>query len=108
MPTLSLEVLRIAKESGVHQSLLDCLAGKSNPDPQMQQKLNELKKLVAKAIDALPETERVIVSLHYYEELTLKEIGEVFDITEPQAYQIYSNAVDRLGTLLTALIAEKS
>ena len=82
MPMLSLDDLGISKDSGEQQSLLDCLAGKSEADPQMQLRLTELKQIIAKAIDTLPEKERLMISLYYYEELTMKEIGEVLGMTE--------------------------
>jgi RNA polymerase sigma factor for flagellar operon FliA len=107
VPIFSLEDLGIAKESGEQQSLLDCLAGKADADPQTQIRLIELKEIIAKAIDALPEKERLMVSLYYYEELTMKEIGAVLEITESRVSQIHSKAVYRLRTKLKAIIAEE-
>ena len=107
IPIFSLEDLGIAKESGEQQSLLDCLAGKADADPQTQIRLVELKEIIAKAIDALPEKERLMVSLYYYEELTMKEIGAVLDITESRVSQIHSKAVYRLRTKLKAIISEE-
>lgn len=108
MPLISLEDLGITKESGERQSLLECLAGKSDVDPQTQLRLTELKSIIAKAIDSLPEKERLMVSLYYYEELTMKEIGEVLGITESRVSQIHSKAVFRLRTKLRSLIIEES
>ena len=107
MPVLSLEGLGIAKETGEQQSLLDCLAGKGDTDPQTQIRLNELKEIIAQAIDTLPEQARLMISLYYYEELTMKEIGAVLDVTESRVSQIHSKAVFRLCTELKALIAEE-
>ena len=107
MPVLSLEGLGIAKETGEQQSLLDCLAGKSDTDPQTQIRLNELKEIIAQAIDTLPEQARLMISLYYYEELTMKEIGAVLDVTESRVSQIHSKAVFKLCTELKALIAEE-
>ncbi len=107
MPVLSLEGLGIAKETGEQQSLLDCLAGKSDTDPQIQIRLNELKEIIAQAIDTLPEKARLMISLYYYEELTMKEIGAVLDVTESRVSQIHSKAVFKLCTELKALIAEE-
>ncbi|PIQ97349.1 MAG: FliA/WhiG family RNA polymerase sigma factor [Nitrospinae bacterium CG11_big_fil_rev_8_21_14_0_20_56_8] len=107
MPILSLEDLGIAKESGEQQSLLDCLAGKGDADPQTHLRLNELKEIIARAIDSLPEKERLMISLYYYEELTMKEIGEVLGITESRVSQIHSKAVFRLRTKLKAVIADE-
>ena len=107
MPMLSLDDLGISKESGEQQSLLDCLAGKGDSDPHMQLRLTELKEIIAKAIDTLPDKERLMISLYYYEELTMKEIGEVLGITESRVSQIHSKAVFRLRTKLRALIMEE-
>ena len=107
IPVFSLDDLGIAKDSGEQQSLLDCLAGKADADPQTQIRLIELKEIIAKAIDALPEKERLMVSLYYYEELTMKEIGAVLEITESRVSQIHSKAVYRLRTKLKAIIAEE-
>lgn len=108
MPLVSLEDLGIARDSGDKQSLLDTLEGKGDVDPQTQMRLTELKNLIAAAIDSLPEKERLMVSLYYYEELTMKEIGEVLGITESRISQIHSKAVYRLRTKLKSLIAEES
>ena len=107
MPVFSLEDLGIAKETGEQQSLLDCLAGKADADPQTQIRLTELKEIITKAIDTLPEKERLMVSLYYYEELTMKEIGVVLDITESRVSQIHSKAVYHLRTKLRSIIAEE-
>ena len=107
MPVFSLEDLGIAKETGEQQSLLDCLAGKADADPQTQIRLTELKGIIAKAIDTLPEKERLMVSLYYYEELTMKEIGVVLDITESRVSQIHSKAVYHLRTKLKTIISEE-
>ncbi len=108
MPLLSLEDLGIARDSGDKHSLLETLEGKGDVDPQTQMRLKELKNLIAAAIDSLPEKERLMVSLYYYEELTMKEIGEVLGITESRISQIHSKAVYRLRTKLKSLIAEES
>ena len=105
VPVFSLEDLGIAKESGEQQSLLDCLAGKADADPQTQIRLIELKEIIAKAIDTLPEKERLMVSLYYYEELTMKEIGAVLDITESRVSQIHSKAVLHLRAKLKSIIS---
>ena len=107
VPVFSLEDLGIAKESGEQQSLLDCLAGKADADPQTQIRLIELKEIIAKAIDTFPEKERLMVSLYYYEELTMKEIGAVLDITESRVSQIHSKAVLHLRAKLKSIIADE-
>lgn len=105
MPILSLDDLGIStKEES--KSLLDCIAGTKDTNPQTQIRLNELKKIIANAIDSLPEKERLMVSLYYYEELTMKEIGEVLGITESRVSQIHSKAVLKLKIKLKKLLTE--
>jgi len=58
--------------------------------------LNELKDTIANAIEDLPEKERQVISLYYYDELTMKEIGRVLDLTESRVSQIHTKAVLRL------------
>ncbi|MFO7783483.1 MAG: FliA/WhiG family RNA polymerase sigma factor [Thermodesulfobacteriota bacterium] len=58
--------------------------------------LAEIKDVIAEAIQRLPKTERIVVSLYYYEELTMKEIGEVMDYTESRISQLHTKAVLRL------------
>ncbi|MDP7552683.1 MAG: FliA/WhiG family RNA polymerase sigma factor [Nitrospinaceae bacterium] len=107
MPVLSLDDLSISKETGGQQSLLDCLAGKGDADPQVQFRLNELKEIIAKTIDTLPEKERLVISLYYYKELTMSEIGVVLNVTESRISQIHSKTMFRLRTKLKAFAAEE-
>jgi RNA polymerase sigma factor for flagellar operon FliA len=60
----------------------------------------ELKEVIADGIKALPKREQVVVSLYYYNELTLKEIGEVMGLTESRISQIHTKAIIRLRTRL--------
>lgn len=60
----------------------------------------ELRQRLAEAIDELPERERLIITLSYYEELTLKEIGAVLGVVESRVSQLRSSAVLRLRTAL--------
>ena len=63
-------------------------------------RLRELKEAVARAIEQLPEKERLVISLYYLEELTMKETGKVLNITESRVSQIHSQAVLRLRSKL--------
>ncbi len=65
-------------------------------DPVSEFDFNELREVIAKAIESLPENERLVVSLYYYEELTMKEIGNILGYTESRISQIHTKAVMRL------------
>jgi RNA polymerase sigma factor for flagellar operon FliA len=60
----------------------------------------ELKQMVAKAIDTLTEKERTVITLYYYEELTLKEIGQVLSLTESRICQIHTQTLIKLKARL--------
>lgn len=60
----------------------------------------ELRFLVGKAIEGLQEMERLVITLFYYEELTLKEIAKVLGVPESQASQLHTTAIIRLTNML--------
>ena len=65
-------------------------------DPEQALESKELKRLLAQCIEGLPERERLVVTLYYHEELTLKEVGAVLGVKESRVSQIHSKAVRRL------------
>jgi RNA polymerase sigma factor for flagellar operon FliA len=74
-------------------------------DPEGQSPLSQLlsedtKKVLGRAIDQLPEKEKLVISLYYYEELTMKEIGKVLKITESRVSQLHTQALFRLKAKL--------
>jgi RNA polymerase sigma factor for flagellar operon FliA len=77
-------------------TLWEVFQGSTGFDPIAELDLAELKQVVATAIDALSENERLVISLYYYEDLTMKEIGEVIGYTESRISQLHSKALARL------------
>lgn len=65
-------------------------------DALSQTRLRELRSALARAIEQLPEKERMVMSLYYFDELNMKEAGEVMNITESRVSQIHSQAIMRL------------
>ena len=72
-------------------------------DPLFQCIQGEARQLLIEAIDALPEKERLVLTLYYYEELTMKEIGLTLGVVESRISQIHSAAVNRLRTALAGV-----
>jgi RNA polymerase sigma factor FliA len=68
----------------------------SEDDPSMNVARGELKQAVAKAIKKLSEKEQIVISLYYFDELTLKEIGKVLDLTESRICQIHTQTLIKL------------
>ncbi len=73
----------------------------SNPCDRVE--FESIKKLLSNAVATLPEKERLVVALYYYEEISLKTIGEILEMSESRASQLHSKAVKKLkSTLRTA------
>lgn len=72
----------------------------NDEDALSQTRLKELKTALTRAIEQLPEKERMVISLYYLDELTMKETGEVLNITESRVSQIHSQAIMRLRNKL--------
>jgi RNA polymerase sigma factor for flagellar operon FliA len=76
------------------------IRGDDNPIDHMM--AQELKEVIADGIKALPEKEQMVVSLYYYDGLTLKEIGEIMGLTESRVSQIHTKTIMRLRTRFTS------
>jgi RNA polymerase sigma factor for flagellar operon FliA len=81
---------------GDQVALIDTIEDESAPDPQGTLSVTEQKEALADAIARLPEREKLVVTLYYYEELTLREIGEVLGVTESRVSQLHTKAILRL------------
>jgi RNA polymerase sigma factor for flagellar operon FliA len=83
-------------EEGGSFGFLNFLADNTTESPQNQMIAKQLLHSLGEAIESLPEKERIVITLYYYEELNLKEIGEVLGLTESRISQLHSQAVIRL------------
>ena len=90
------ELLSAGGEKGDKLSLVDTLEDTKAEDPVQAFESEETKHLLAKAINTLPEREKIVVTLYYYEGLTLAEIGQVLGVTESRICQMHTKAVLQL------------
>jgi RNA polymerase sigma factor FliA len=74
-------------------SVLDTIQDPNAIDPEAEAHTSELKDRLADAIESLPDRERLVVALYYYENLTLREIGEVLGVTESRVSQLHTKSV---------------
>jgi RNA polymerase sigma factor for flagellar operon FliA len=90
------ELWTVSDSSGDQVSLLDTISDPRAADPQESLASSEVKDRLTEAIASLPEREQLVVALYYYENLTLREIGEVLGVTESRVSQLHTKAVMRL------------
>jgi RNA polymerase sigma factor for flagellar operon FliA len=90
------ELLNSGGEKGDKLSLVDTLEDSKAEDPVQAFEAEEMKYLLAGAINTLPEREKIVVTLYYYEGLTLAEIGQVLGVTESRICQMHTKAVLQL------------
>jgi RNA polymerase sigma factor for flagellar operon FliA len=84
-------------------SIAESIESPSSLNPDTIVEKNEIKRVIIEAINELPEKEKKVLVLYYYEDLTLKEIGEVLDVTESRVSQLHTKAILRLRAKLTSL-----
>jgi RNA polymerase sigma factor for flagellar operon FliA len=90
------ELLNVGGERGDKLSLVDTLEDTKAEDPVEAFETEETKFLLSRAINTLPEREKIVVTLYYYEGLTLAEIGQVLGVTESRICQMHTKAVLQL------------
>ena len=94
------ELWTVSDASGDQVSLLDTIHDPQAVDPAREMDMTDMKDRLAEAIATLPEREKLVVALYYYENLTLREIGEVLGVTESRVSQLHTKAVLRLKARL--------
>jgi RNA polymerase sigma factor for flagellar operon FliA len=98
----ALDELWSVSGEGDQITLLDTIEDPTGARPADALDERETREIVADAIAHLPEREKLVVTLYYYEELTLREIGEVLGVTESRVSQLHTKAILRLKSRLTA------
>lgn len=90
------------------KSILNLLEATKLNNPFNQLNLKSVKDVVTKAIEELPERQRLVLSLYYYEDLNLKEIGKVLRVTESRVSQLHAQAISRLRAKLSQVFEEQN
>jgi len=96
------ELWSSGSDEGDQTSLLDALEDQGSARPAEVLDEVEVREALADAISRLPEREKLVITLYYYEELTLREIGEVLGVTESRVSQLHTKAVLRLKSRLAS------
>jgi RNA polymerase sigma factor for flagellar operon FliA len=90
------ELLTVGGDKDEKLTLVDTLEDTRAADPVMSFENEEMRHILAQAVNHLPERERLVVTLYYYEGLTLAEIGKVLGVTESRVCQMHTKAVLQL------------
>ena len=81
-------------------SIGDSIESPSSLNPEVMAEREEIRRVIVEAINELPDNEKKILVLYYFEDLTLKEIGQVLGVTESRVSQLHTKAILRLRTRL--------
>jgi RNA polymerase sigma factor for flagellar operon FliA len=98
---LSLNDVWYTGEDNDNVSIADSIESPSSLNPDTIVEKEEIKRVITQAIGELPEKEKKVLVLYYYEDLTLKEIGQVLEVTESRVSQLHTKAIVRLRAKLT-------
>jgi RNA polymerase sigma factor FliA len=99
------ELLSVSGERGESMTLGDTIADASD-GPVGAYEVEEMRQLLADSINRMPEREKIVLTLYYYESLTLAEIGQVLGVTESRVCQIHTKAVLQLRSKMAAVVRE--
>jgi len=98
---LSLNEVWYAGEDNDKMSIVESIESPNSLNPDHIVEKEEVKRIIVEAINELPEKEKKVLVLYYYEDLTLKEIGEVLEVTESRISQLHTKAILRLRAKLS-------
>ncbi|MHB1137912.1 MAG: sigma-70 family RNA polymerase sigma factor, partial [Microthrixaceae bacterium] len=100
------EILAVGGDRGEAITLGDTIADTSTHGPMGAFEITETRQLLAQAINGLPEREKIVLTLYYYENLTLQEIGRVLGVTESRVCQIHTKSVLHLRSRFSSMERE--
>jgi RNA polymerase sigma factor FliA len=101
---LSLDDVVLSSEGNEKIHLVDVVRDE-NANVVAEVEINQMKDELAVGIDRLPDRERLVIALYYYEGLTFKEIGHILEVSESRVYQLHTQAVLRLRGYLQRDVA---
>lgn len=98
---LSLNDVWYTGEESDNVSIAESIESPQSMNPDTIIEKDEIRRVIVQAINDLPEKEKKVLVLYYYEDLTLKEIGHILEVTESRISQLHTKAIMRLRARLT-------
>jgi RNA polymerase sigma factor for flagellar operon FliA len=97
---LSINEVWYSGDENVNVSIGDSIESPSSLNPEVIAERDEIRRVIVEAINELSDNEKTILVLYYFEDLTLKEIGQVLGVTESRVSQLHTKAILRLRSRL--------
>lgn len=97
---LSLDEMIQVSQEGETVALLDAVPDRESPDPYLEYEAKEMTIRLARAIDGLPQREKLVITLHYYHDIMIKEIADLLGVTDGRVSQLHTQATLRLRARL--------
>jgi RNA polymerase sigma factor for flagellar operon FliA len=98
---LSLNDVWLSGDENDNMSIGESIEAPNSLNPDVIVEKDEIRRVIIDAINELPDKEKKVLVLYYYEDLTLKEIGQVLEVTESRVSQLHTKAILRLRAKLT-------
>ena len=98
MSVISLEAIIYSDDDDL--TIMETLEDKDSISPEESLENKERVEILEKAIDKLKEKDKLVLNLYYYEKLTLKEIGQILEVSESRVSQLHSRAIRNLRAIM--------
>ena len=106
--TLSvLSIDEIAESSGIDREGIISMIMEDGPSPETRAELSEIQHILSTEIERLPEQQKIVLSLYYYEDMNYKEIAQVLGLSQPRIFQIHAQAMISLRAIMKARLKEE-
>ncbi|PWK12686.1 sigma-70 family RNA polymerase sigma factor [Tumebacillus permanentifrigoris] len=100
-PLVSLDGMLANEDPGSDFKVSDTIMDPNAPQPDSELERADVQAILSAVLDRLPEKERLVVTLHYYEEFTFKEIAEIVELSSSRVSQLHTKAIYRLRGALS-------